>query len=156
MSERLWTAVDDYIHDTLVSQDPILESAAEASNASGLPKIAVTPAQGKLLHILARLLGARRILEIGTLAGYSTIWLARALPGDGRLVTLEINPEYAKVAQENIFRAGLSSIVELRLGSALEILPQITAEKAGPFDLIFIDADKENIPAYFWFAQKLS
>lgn len=156
MSERLWTAVDGYIDDTLVSQDGILQSAAEASNAAGLPKIAVTPAQGKLLHILARLLGARRILEIGTLGGYSSIWLARALPGDGRLVTLEINREYAKVARENIARAGLSSLVELRLGPALEILPQIAAEKGGPFDLIFIDADKENIPAYFRLSQGLS
>jgi predicted O-methyltransferase YrrM len=156
MTEALWTEVDAYITDMLVPSDAALDAALETSKAAGLPPIAVTPAQGKLLHILARLQGARRILEIGTLGGYSTIWLARALPVDGRLVTLEVNPEYARIAQANISRAGLDSIVDLRLGSALETLPQIAAEGAGAFDLTFIDADKQNIPKYFEFARKFS
>jgi predicted O-methyltransferase YrrM len=153
MSETLWTAVDQYITDMLVPTDAILDAAIEASNAAGLPPIAVTPPQGKLLHLLARVQGAQKILEIGTLGGYSTIWLARTLPVDGCLVTLEANPEYAKVAKANISRAGLDAIVDLRLGPALETLPQIAA---GAFDLIFIDADKQNIPKYFEFARKLS
>ncbi len=156
MSEDLWTAVDQYIAEMLVPSDAILDAAIEASNAAGLPAIAVTPAQGKLLHLLARLQGARRILEIGTLGGYSTIWLARALPEGGRLITLESNPEHAKVAEANISRAGLDAIVELRLGPALDTLPQIAVEGAGAFDFIFIDADKNNIPQYFEFALKLS
>jgi predicted O-methyltransferase YrrM len=149
VNEKLWTAVDDYITGMLLPADTVLEAALEASRAAGLPPIAVTPAQGKLLHILARLQGARRILEIGTLGGYSTIWLGRALPADGKLLTVEVNPEYAKIARENISRAGLDAVVDLRLGPALETLPQIAAEGAGPFDLIFIDADKHNIPKYF-------
>jgi predicted O-methyltransferase YrrM len=149
VNEKLWTAVDDYITGMLLPADTVLEAALEASRAAGLPPIAVTPAQGKLLHILARLQGARRILEIGTLGGYSTIWLGRALPADGKLLTVEVNPEYAKIARENISRAGLDAAVDLRLGPALETLPQIAAEGAGPFDLIFIDADKHNIPKYF-------
>jgi len=149
VNEKLWTAVDDYITGMLLPADTVLEAALEASRAAGLPPIAVTPAQGKLLHILARLQGARRILEIGTLGGYSTIWLGRALPADGKLLTVEVNPEYAKIARENISRAGLDAVVDLRLGPALETLPRIAAEGAGPFDLIFIDADKHNIPKYF-------
>jgi predicted O-methyltransferase YrrM len=149
VNEKLWTAVDDYITRMLLPADTVLEAALEASRAAGLPPIAVTPAQGKLLHILARLQGARRILEIGTLGGYSTIWLGRALPADGKLLTVEVNPEYAKIARENISRAGLDAVVDLRLGPALETLPRIAAEGAGPFDLIFIDADKHNIPKYF-------
>jgi predicted O-methyltransferase YrrM len=156
MTEALWTAVDQYIADMLVPTDPALDAAIEDSKAAGLPAIAVTPAQGKLLHLLARLQGARRILEMGTLGGYSTIWLARALPEGGRLVTLEVNPEYAKIAQANISRAGLDSVVHLRLGAALDTLPQMAAEGAGAFDFIFIDADKKNIPQYFEFARKLS
>jgi predicted O-methyltransferase YrrM len=156
MTEALWTAVDQYIADMLVPTDPALDAAIEDSKAAGLPAIAVTPAQGKLLHLLARLQGARRILEIGTLGGYSTIWLARALPEGGRLVTLEVNPEYSKIAQANISRAGLDSVVHLRLGAALDSLPQMAAEGAGAFDFIFIDADKKNIPQYFEFARKLS
>lgn len=156
MSEALWTAVDQYITDMLVPTDSALDAAVEASNAAGLPAIAVTPAQGKLLHLLARLQGARRVLEIGTLGAYSTIWLARALPADGRLVTLEVNPEYAKIAQANISRAGLDAIVDLRLGPALDTLQQIAAEGGGAFDFIFIDADKQNIPRYFDFACRLS
>jgi predicted O-methyltransferase YrrM len=155
-NEALWTAVDKYITDMLVPPDAALDAAVEASNAAGLPPIAVTPAQGKLLHLLARLLGARKILEIGTLGGYSTIWLARALPKDGQLITLESEPKHAEVARANISRAGLSGLVDLRVGNALEVLPQITAEGGGPFDLTFIDADKRSIPAYFQFALKLS
>jgi predicted O-methyltransferase YrrM len=155
-NEALWTAVDKYITDMLVPPDAAFDAAVEASNAAGLPPIAVTPAQGKLLHLLARLLGARKILEIGTLGGYSTIWLGRALPEDGQLITLESEPKHAEVARANISRAGLSGLVDLRVGNALEILPQITAEGGGPFDLTFIDADKRSIPAYFQFALKLS
>lgn len=156
MSEPLWTSVDDYITQMLVPSDPALDAAIAASNAAGLPPIAVTPAQGKLLYLLARLLGARRILEIGTLGGYSTIWLARALPGDGRIITIESEPRHADVARANIARAGLAARTDLRLGPALEILPLLAAEKEGPFDLSFIDADKANIPSYFKHALKLS
>lgn len=156
MNEKLWTAVDDYIAEMLLPADAALEAALEASKAAGLPPIAVTPAQGKLLHLLARLQGARRILEIGTLGGYSTIWLGRALPADGKLVTLEINAEYARIAWENILHAGLDALVDLRLGPALETLPQIAASGAGAFDFIFIDADKQNIPKYFESACQLA
>lgn len=151
-----WTEVDRYITDRLVSPDSALNAALEASEAAGLPAISVTPNQGKLLQLLARLQGARAILEIGTLGGYSTIWLARALPAGGRLITLEADPKHAEVARANISRAGLSGTVELRLGPALEILPQLAAEGHGPFDLIFIDADKPNTPEYFVWALKLS
>lgn len=156
MSEQLWTAVDHYITATVVRPDPALDAAVEASSAAGLPHIAVAPNQGKLLHLLARLRQARRILEIGTLGGYSTIWLARALPPDGHLVTLEANETHASVARQNIERAGLSRLVEVRLGAALETLPRLAAEGAGPFDLVFIDADKPNIPAYFEWALEIS
>jgi predicted O-methyltransferase YrrM len=152
MSEAKWSAVDDYICDLFVGDEPVLAATLAASDAAGLPAIAVAPNQGKLLHLLARLQGARAILEIGTLGGYSTIWLARALPRDGRLITLEANPKHAAVARANIERAGLASIVDLRLGPALETLPQL----AGPFDLIFIDADKESNADYFSWALKLS
>ncbi|HKH80068.1 MAG TPA: O-methyltransferase [Methylovirgula sp.] len=152
MSEAKWSAVDDYICDLFVGDDPILAAALAASDAAGLPAIAVAPNQGKLLHLLARMQGARAILEIGTLGAYSTIWLARALPADGRLTTLETNAKHAAVARANIDRAGLASIVDLRLGPALETLPQL----AGPFDLIFIDADKESNADYFRWALKLS
>ncbi len=152
MSETQWLAVDDYIGDLFIGEDPILAATLAASDAAGLPPIAVAPNQGKLLHILARLQGARAILEIGTLGGYSTIWLARSLPPDGRLITLEANPKHAAVARANIERAGLAAIVDLRLGPALETLPQL----ASPFDLIFIDADKESNADYFRWALKLS
>jgi predicted O-methyltransferase YrrM len=156
MTEALWTAVDHYIDGMLVPADAALDAAIEASNAAGLPPISVTPSQGKLLHILARTLGARNILEIGTLGGYSTIWLARALPKGGRLITIESDPRHAKIASANILHAGVESLVDLRVGLALEILPQIAAGGGGAFDLTFIDADKQNIPAYFAFALKLS
>jgi predicted O-methyltransferase YrrM len=151
-----WTAVDRYITDLLVPQEPALDAALQTSAAAGLPPIAVTPNQGKLLELLARVQGARTILELGTLGGYSTIWLARALPDDGRLVTLEAAPAYAEVARANIARAGLGEIVELRVGAALQTLPQLVAEGAGPFDLIFIDADKANNPGYLEWSLKLS
>src|ERR1700731_2558074 len=141
MTEPLWTAVDRYITDMLVPSDAALDGALEASVNSGLPAIQVTPNQGKLLHLLARLQGARRILEIGTLGGYSTIWLARALPADGRLITLEAEPRHAGTARGKIPRAGLNSRVDLRVGRALETLPQIAAGGGGAFDLTFIDAD---------------
>jgi predicted O-methyltransferase YrrM len=156
VDESLWTAVDRYITDMLAPGDPALKAALEASAKAGLPEIQVAPNQGKLLHMLARVQGAREILEIGTLGGYSTIWLARALPKDGRLITLEADPKHAEVAQGNIARAGLAGIVDLRLGPALDTLPKIAAERRGPFDLIFIDADKPSIPDYFTWALKLS
>jgi len=144
-----WTAVDRYITDLLVGSDPVLEAALQANAAAGLPSIDVTPNQGKLLHLLARMLPARRILEIGTLGGYSTIWLARALPEGGRLITLEADARYAEVARVNLERAGVGDAVDLRVGPALESLPALDEKGAGPFDLVFIDADKVHTPDYF-------
>ncbi|MGC2160943.1 MAG: O-methyltransferase [Silvibacterium sp.] len=154
--QKTWTAVDDYINRMLVPSDPVLDAALQASAAAGLPEIAVTPSQGKLLHLLALSQSARNILEIGTLGAYSTIWLARALPAEGRLITLEFSPKHAEVALANIARAGLSDKVELRQGPALETLPELAAEGIEPFDLIFIDADKQNNAGYFEWALKLS
>lgn len=151
-----WTAVDQYISDRLASSDSALTAALKDSEAAGLPAISVTPNQGKFLQLLARLHGARRILEIGTLGGYSSIWLARALPPDGRLITLEASHKHAEVAKKNIERAGLGGAIDLRLGPALELLPTLAAEGLGPFDLIFIDADKPNTPEYFNWALKLA
>jgi predicted O-methyltransferase YrrM len=156
MSQEKWTEVDAYLTEMLVPPDAALDGALRASDAAGLPAISVTPAQGKLLYVLAKLQGARSILEIGTLGGYSTIWLARALPPDGRVVTLEVESRHADVARENIARAELDDVVEVRVGHALDTLPQIASEGAGPFDLIFIDADKPNIPEYFAWALSLS
>ncbi|WP_437960201.1 O-methyltransferase [Sorangium sp. So ce119] len=156
MAQEQWSAVDRYITDLLVPADAALDGALEASAAADLPAINVAPNQGKLLHLLARIQGARAILEIGTLGGYSTIWLARALPADGRLITLESNPKHAEVARANLERAGLADAVELRLGRALDTLPALAAEGRGPFDFIFIDADKPSNPDYFAWALKLS
>jgi predicted O-methyltransferase YrrM len=156
MSEDKWKAVDGYLSDQLVASDEALDATLEASAAAGLPPISVSPTHGKLLNLLARLVGARRILEIGTLGGYSTIWLARALPPEGRLITLEADARHADVARANIQRAGLEGLIELRLGAALETLPGIAAEEGGAFDLIFIDADKQNIPYYFDWALRLA
>jgi len=156
MSEDLWSKVDTYIANTLVKADDALDAALSTSEAAGLPAINVSPSQGKLLHILARLVNARAILEIGTLGGYSTIWMARALQPGGRLITLEFEPKHAELAQANIARAGLHRIVDVRVGAALETLPKIAADGIGPFDLIFIDADKANTPEYFQWALKLS
>jgi predicted O-methyltransferase YrrM len=155
-SQDLWTAVDDWFGRQLVGDDPVLDAAVAASEAAGLPSIQVTPPQGKLLHLLARMIGARRILEVGTLGGYSTIWMARALSPGGRLVTLEVDEAHAAVARANVARAGLGDVVELRLGPALETLPRLAEEGAGPFDLVFIDADKQSTPEYFGWAMRLS
>jgi predicted O-methyltransferase YrrM len=147
-----WSAIDEFVAGTLVGHDEELEAALEAAEAAGLPSIQVSPPQGKLLQLLARLQGAERILEFGTLGGYSTILLARALPDGGRLISLEANPEYAEVARRSIERAVLSDRVEIRVGPALETLPSLEEEGAGPFDLVFIDADKVNTPNYFAWA----
>lgn len=156
MTQETWTAVDRYIEGLLAPPDPALEAVLEANAAAGLPQIDVSPSQGKLLQLLARLQGARAILEIGTLGGYSTIWLARALPEDGHLLTLENDTKHVEVARANIERAGLSGTVEVCLGEGLETLPQVAAEGRGPFDLTFIDADKQSTPEYFEWALELS
>ena len=152
MPERAWTEVDEYVSGLLAPHDEALAAALRESEAAGLPAIQVSPPQGKLLYLLARSIGARAILEFGTLGGYSTIWLARALPEGGRLVTLEANPGNAEVAAANIERAGLAGVVDLRVGPALDLLPGLDAEGAGPFDLTFIDADKASTPEYFTWA----
>jgi len=151
-----WTDVDRYITDLLVPSDPVLDHALESSVAAGLPEINVSANQGKLLQLLAQSHGARSILEIGTLGGYSTIWLARALPPDGGMITLEYDPTHADVARANLAYAGLADVVEVRVGPAVETLPQLDAEGKGPFDLIFIDADKPSYPEYLSWAVKLS
>ncbi|MGB6159665.1 MAG: O-methyltransferase [Acidobacteriaceae bacterium] len=156
MPQDLWAAVDDYIEELLIPPDAALDAAREASENAGLPEIAVTPSQGKLLYLLARMVRARRILEIGTLGGYSTLWLARALTGEGQVVTLEADAKHFEVAQKNIGRAGLSQRVDQRLGLALETLPELAQEGAGPFDFVFIDADKESSVEYFEWALRLS
>ena len=152
----IWSQVDEYLSDKLLGDDKALDAALKDSNAAGLPTIAVTAVQGKFLQVLAEMIGARSVLEIGTLGGYSTIWFARALPPDGHIITLEVDPAHADVARKNFARAGLQRMIELRLGAALDTLPLLVAEQSGPFDLIFIDADKPNIPAYFDWAVKLS
>ena len=156
MSHEHWTAVDRYLTQTLILPDPILDAVLQASADAGLPAINVSPTQGKLLHLLARLQGARTILELGTLGGYSTIWLTHALPVGGHIITLESDPGHAKIARANFARAGLADFIDLRLGPALETLPLLAAEGRGPFDLIFIDADKANTPDYFTWALKLT
>ena len=156
MTEELRTAVDCYLGDLLAPADSALEAALAASAAAGLPAINVSPVQGKLLHLLTRAIGARNVLEIGTLGGYSTIWLARALPEGGHLISLEADPRHAEVARANIARAGLQAMVEVRLGMALDTLPGLAAERRAPFDFVFIDADKPNNTAYFDWALKLS
>ncbi|MFJ9741312.1 O-methyltransferase [Streptomyces sp. NPDC101166] len=157
MSEsQVWDAVDAYFTDHLAPDDEVTSAALRDSDAAELPPISVTAAQGKLLQLLAEIQGARAILEIGTLGGYSTIWLARALPADGRLISLEYNPKYAEVAARNIARAGLDKQVEVRVGPALESLPLLADENPPPFDLVFIDADKVNNPHYLEWALKLT
>jgi predicted O-methyltransferase YrrM len=152
VSQETWTAVDDYVAGLLAPHDEALEAALRASEEAGLPAIQVSPPQGKLLYLLAKSIGARQILEFGTLGGYSTIWLGRAIPAGGRLITLEAEPLNAGVAGRNIERAGLGDLVDLRVGPALDQLPQLEAEGAGPFDLTFIDADKIHTPDYFSWA----
>jgi predicted O-methyltransferase YrrM len=156
MTQAAWTKVDDYFTALLAPSDAALDAALAASDAAGLPPHNVAPNQGKLLLLLAQLQGARKILEIGTLGGYSTIWLARALPKGGRVVTLEANPKHAEVARANLARAGLSAIVDLRIGPALDSLAALSREGQGPFDVIFIDADKPNNPGYLAGALKLA
>jgi predicted O-methyltransferase YrrM len=150
--QEQWAAVDEYAAGLLAPHDPVLEAALSASEAAGLPAIQVSPLQGKLLYLLARSIKAEAILEFGTLGAYSTIWLGRALSDGGRMVTLEADPGYAEVARENIARAGLEGAVDFRVGPALDALPELHAEGSGPFDFTFIDADKENSPAYFAWA----
>ena len=156
MNHMTWTDVDEYIVDSLLARDPILEAALKANRAAGLPSIDVSPAQGKFLNLLVRMCRARLVLEIGTLGGYSTIWMARGLPRGGRLVSLEAELLHATVARENISRAGLAEIVEIRVGRAIDTLPQLLAEELHPFDLIFIDADKPSNSAYLDWAMRLS
>jgi predicted O-methyltransferase YrrM len=154
VSQERWSQVDDYFAGLLIGADPALDAALAAAREAGLPSISVSPAQGKLLHLLARMIGARRILEIGTLAGYSTIWLARALAPGGRLITLEADPMHARVARGNLERAGVADLVDLRVGLALETLPELPADP--PFDFVFIDADKVNTIHYFEWALRLA
>ncbi len=154
MTQELWSAVDQYITDTVVLEDDVLRAATKAAADAGLPQISVTPGEGKFLYLLARVQGARKVLEIGTLAGYSTIWLGRAVGAEGRVITLEVDPAHAAVARENIVKAALDTTVEVRVGKALELLPDLVA--SAPFDLVFIDADKENNPDYFEWALRLS
>lgn len=156
MAQADWSAVDDYIAGHLLAPDPVLDSALADNAAGGLPAIDVSPVQGKLLHLLARMAGARRILEIGTLGGYSTIWLARALPEGGRLMTLELDPHHAEVARANIARAGLGDRVEVRAGPARDTLARMIADGEEPFDFVFVDADKASYPDYFRDGLRLS
>ncbi|MFB7913435.1 O-methyltransferase [Streptomyces sp. NPDC056061] len=156
MTAERWTEVDDYFNGLLVGSDEALDAAVAAGDEAGLPAIQVAANQGKLLHLLTRLQGARTVLEIGTLGGYSTIWLARALPEGGRVVTLEADPAYAEVARANIERAGLAHVVDIRVGRALDTLPELAAEGHGPFDVVFIDADKPSNPDYLAWSLKLT
>jgi predicted O-methyltransferase YrrM len=156
MDKELWTKVDRYFESSLVVADPVLDAVLADSRSAGLPAINVSPCQGQLLHILAKSCRAATILEIGTLAGYSTIWLARALPSGGRLITLEADPAHAAIARANFQRAGLADTIELRLGPAIDTLPEILAEGRGPFDLVFIDADKPSTPDYFQWAMRVT
>jgi predicted O-methyltransferase YrrM len=151
-----WIAVDEYLTDRLVEDDPALAAALKDSAKAGLPPINVSPNQGKFLMLLAQAIGARRILEIGTLGGYSAIWLARALPADGRLLSLEADPAYAELARANLARAGLAEKVEVRVGRAQDTLPELIAQGAAPFDLIFIDADKPSTPDYYQWSVELA
>ncbi|MDI4662786.1 O-methyltransferase [Xanthobacter autotrophicus] len=156
MSATLWAGMDDYIVERLLPADPVLEEVLAASAEAGLPAISVSAAQGQMLHLFARMIGSKRILEIGTLGGYSAIFLARALPADGKLVTLEFEPRHADVARANLARAGLADKVDLRVGRAIDTLPKLEAEGQGPFDFIFIDADKPSNPDYLHWALRLS
>ena len=156
MNIEQWTAVEGYIGRTLVKEDKALAEALADSNAAGLPGIQVTPNLGKLLMLFARMVGAKRILEVGTLGGYSTIWLARGLAKGGRLITLELDAKHIEVAQKNLARAGVADMVEIIIGAALETLPRVAKAGGGAFDLIFIDADKENTAEYVEWALKMS
>ena len=155
MSENLWGRVDDYIAERLVAEDAVLHATLSANEAAGLPAIDVSAAQGKFLNLMVSITGARRVLELGTLGGYSTIWMARALPEDGKLVTLEFSPHHAEVARNNIAGAGLGHLVDIHVGPAAETLPQLAAGNPEPFDFVFIDADKPNNPVYLDWAIRL-
>ncbi|MFF7636857.1 O-methyltransferase [Kitasatospora sp. NPDC008050] len=156
MTQQQWTAVDEYLEQALVGEDAALTAALATSERAGLPQIAVSPTQGKLLHLLALTAGARRILEVGALGGYSAIWLARALPADGRLISLEISPAHAAVARANLHEAGLEKVAEVRTGRAVDSLAELVDDGAEPFDLVFIDADKPSNPEYFGWALRLT
>ena len=156
MTQKTWTAVDNYVSDLLVGGDAELDEVLATSIEGGLPEIAVSPAQGKFLMLLARAINARRVLELGTLGGYSTIWLARALAKGGGVVTVEADSHHAKVARANFERVGLAALIDLRVGKALDVLPKLATEKGEAFDLVFIDADKESIPEYFTWSLKLT
>lgn len=156
MSEAVWNAVDSYLDQLFIGDDAVLRETLRASVAAGLPPIQVSPTQGKLLDQMVRMCGARRVLEIGTLGGYSAIWMARGLPADGKLISLEVDARNAAVARANMEHAGLAAKVEIHLGAALDLLPTIATQGGGPFDLTFIDADKVNSPAYFEWALRLS
>ena len=156
MSESTWEVVDEYVVERLAATDDVLDHVRQASAAAGLPDIAVSAAQGKFLHLLTRAVRASSVLEIGTLGGYSTVWFARALPAGGRVVTLEVDQHHAEVARSNAAAAGVADLVDVRLGAALDTLPRLVGEGAGPFDLVFVDADKENNAAYVRLALDLS
>jgi predicted O-methyltransferase YrrM len=156
MNQQQWTAVDGYLNEVLVGEDPALTAALATSAKAGLPEIAVSPSQGKLLHLFAASIGARRVLEIGSLGGYSAIWMGRALPADGRLISLEISPAHAAVARANLHEAGLEKVAEVRTGRAVDSLAELVDDRAEPFDLVFIDADKPTIPEYLEWSVKLT
>jgi len=156
MNNEIFETVDHYIDELLVPEDNALLAAKQSLEEAGMPQISISPNQGKFLHILALLCNAKKILEVGTLAGYSTIWLARALPKDGQLITIELDPKHAAVAKKNIDKAGLGPKVDIRIGKAIEVLSQLETEKAGPFDMIFIDADKAPYTEYFQYALRMS
>jgi len=155
MSQELWTKVEDYFG-PVVGEDEVLKAAAKEGKQAGLPAIAVSPNEGKLLMLMAQMIGARKILEVGTLAGYSTIWLARGLSQSGRLITLEYEQKHADLAKKNIARAGLSGVIDVRVGDATKTMPELLKAGAGPFDLIFLDANKDGYPAYFEWSLKLA
>lgn len=156
MPQKQWAAVDEYLNGLFVPFEPALDGALQAAAKAGLPPIQVSPSQGKLLYLLARMNHAHAILEIGTLGGYSTIWLARALPSDGHLISLEVDPKHAAIARTNLEKAGLAAVAEVRLGAALTSLPRLQADGAGPFDLVFIDADKPSTPQYLEWSVRLT
>jgi predicted O-methyltransferase YrrM len=155
MTQDQWTAVDSYIDDSVLGSDTVLDGVLAASVAAGLPPIAISSSQGKFLFIMAKAIGAKRILELGTLGGYSGVCLARALPPDGHLVTVEVDPKHAEVARRSFERAGFAGVIDLRVGHALDVLPQLAAELQTPFDLAFIDADKGHYPEYLEWAVRL-
>lgn len=156
MNQKVWEAVDQYLDKMLIPRDATLKEALATASKAKLPAIQVSSVQGKFLHLLVRIMGARNILEIGTLGGYSTIWMARALPEGGRIITLEADPKHAEVARKNFARSGVENKVELRLGKALDTLPEVAADGRGPFDMFFIDANKSNMPEYFEWSLKLA